>query len=57
MTTHKHISRWAAPLVLVLAVFALYAQTAWHEFGDFDTDVHLTANPHVLAGLSLDGVC
>ena len=43
-------------LLLVLVVFALYAQTARHDFVDYDTVVYLTRNEHVLGGLSLSNV-
>ncbi len=43
-------------LALVFAVFALYAQTAGHEFVGYDTGPYLTDNPHVRGGLSLENL-
>ena len=56
MSSRTLLERIAAPLCLVVAVFALYAQTARHEFVDYDTSLYLTANPRVLSGLSLDNL-
>ncbi len=56
MDARARSGRWAAPLLLVLAVFVLYAQTARHAFVDYDTAEYLTANPRVLAGLSLENL-
>src|SRR5689334_20489663 len=55
MKFRQRLEPLAAPLLLVVLVFVLYAQTAWHDFGDVDTTVHLTGNPHVLSGLSIEG--
>ena len=56
MSARARFERIAPPGLLVLAVFALCAQTAGFEFGDVDTSVHLTGNPAVLAGLTLPGL-
>jgi tetratricopeptide (TPR) repeat protein len=55
MGSRTFLDRLLPPLLLVLAVGVLYAQTARHQFVEYDTSVYLTANPRVLAGLSLDG--
>ncbi len=39
-------------LGLILAVFAVYAQAAHHDFVNFDDDLYVYENPQVLAGLS-----
>lgn len=41
---------------LAVLVFAVYAQVARHQFVVYDTGDYITDNPHVLAGLTLDGV-
>jgi tetratricopeptide (TPR) repeat protein len=41
---------------LVAAVFAVFGQLVTHEFLNFDDPVYVTRNPHVLAGLTLDGI-
>jgi tetratricopeptide (TPR) repeat protein len=56
MGSRRLLERLAPPLALVVAVFALYAQTARHEFVGYDTSIYLTSNPRVLSGLSLDNV-
>jgi tetratricopeptide (TPR) repeat protein len=43
-------------LGLVLAVGALYAQTARHEFVSFDDGAYLTENPRVAGGLTAENV-
>ena len=48
--------RFLDALALVVAVFALYAQTARHAFVDYDTGTYLTGNAHVLAGLSWENL-
>ncbi|HWR98930.1 MAG TPA: tetratricopeptide repeat protein [Candidatus Methanoperedens sp.] len=48
-----------APLLaaaLALAVLALYAPALTHDFVDFDDDLMVTENPHVLAGLTRQGI-
>ncbi len=54
MGSQKLLERLAPALALIVAVFALYAQTAWHQFVEYDTPLYLTNNPHVLAGLTFD---
>ena len=39
-------------LLLAAATFAVYGQTAHHEFVSFDDDLYITSNPHVLGGLT-----
>ncbi len=41
---------------LVALVFAVFGQTLRHAFIWFDDRVYVSANPHVMRGLSLDGV-
>ena len=43
-------------LVIVLAVAAIYGQTARHEFVNYDDDVYILNNPEVTAGLSWGGL-
>jgi len=43
-------------LALLLAVVALYAQTARHEFVSYDDGAYLTENPHVAGGLTAANV-
>ncbi len=42
----------ALALALALAVLVVYAPVRGHDFVDYDDDVYVTANPHVLHGLS-----
>ncbi|MBK7641688.1 MAG: tetratricopeptide repeat protein [Planctomycetes bacterium] len=56
MGTRTFLARTAPALALVAAVCVLYAQTAGHEFIDYDTGTYLTANPRVLAGLTGEGL-
>ena len=51
MGSRTLLKRLALGLALVVAVFALYGQTARHAFVDYDTGLYLTDNPRVLAGL------
>jgi len=44
-----------SPLLLLL-IAAVYAQVGWHEFVVYDDPLYVTKNPHVLAGLTWDGV-
>ncbi len=43
--------------LLLLAVVAVYAQTIRHEFINLDDGEYVYANPHVLGGPSLSGIC
>ncbi len=56
MESRTLLARIAPPLALVAAVFVLYAQTARHEFVDYDTSAYLSANPRVLSGLSWENL-
>jgi tetratricopeptide (TPR) repeat protein len=56
MHSRTLLARIAPALALVVAVFALYAQTARHAFVEYDTNLYLTDNPHVQAGLTLEGL-
>ena len=47
---------WIICGLLVLAVAVVYGQTLGHGFLEFDDPVYVTANRHVTAGLTLDGV-
>lgn len=44
------------PLVLILACLALYSPVRHHAFVNYDDPDYVTANPHVLAGLTVAGV-
>ena len=41
---------------LIAVVFAIYAQVRTHGFINFDDPEYVSANPHVLGGLTWDGV-
>src|SRR5207253_122033 len=41
---------------LIAIVFIIYAQVRTHGFINFDDPEYVSANPHVLAGLTWDGV-
>lgn len=41
---------------LVATVFAVFGQLATHEFLNYDDPIYVTRNPHVLAGLTWDGI-
>ena len=43
-------------LALGLITFALYLPALWHGFLDYDDQEYVTANSHVLAGLSVPGL-
>ncbi len=43
-------------LLLIVATIAVYWQTLNHDFVDFDDDDYVTQNPHVQAGLTVEGV-
>ena len=43
-------------LLLVAIVFAVFGQTLRHEFVNFDDEDYFSANPHVRAGLTWNGV-
>lgn len=45
-------SRLASPAALALLVIVVYAGVRDHQFLNFDDPIYLTANPHVLAGLT-----
>jgi hypothetical protein len=40
----------------VAAVFLVFGQTLWHGFVDYDDDKYVYKNPHVLKGLTLQGI-
>lgn len=59
INTSRHGFGWRTAgfcTVLVGLVLAIYAQTARFEFVNFDDDVHVTENPQVTDGLTVDGV-
>ncbi len=56
MSSAPRLARLLPALLVVLSVAVLYAQTARHEFVDYDTSIYLTGNPRVLAGLSWDNL-
>jgi len=43
-------------LCLVLAVLAVYGQVAHHGFVDFDDNIYITENTHVMSGLTPEGI-
>jgi hypothetical protein len=43
-------------LAILVAVFAIYGQTALFDFTNFDDTLYVSTNPHVQAGLTLDGI-
>ena len=47
---------FATCTLIAVAVVAVYAQVAGHDFVQFDDDLYITSNPNVQAGLSLDSV-
>lgn len=47
---------WVVPLLLGAGTFLLFAQVANHQFLLYDDNVYVTQNPHVLAGLTWEGV-
>jgi tetratricopeptide (TPR) repeat protein len=47
---------WLAAAALILAVAAIYGQTARHAFTSFDDDVYILNNPAVTGGLSWKGL-
>src|SRR4051794_33993663 len=52
-------SRYMAPAVcglLLLAVLAVFGQTAYHDFVNYDDDEYVYQNPHVNAGLTGKGI-
>jgi len=51
----SRIDLWIC-LVLLVAVFAVYAQVRTHAFINFDDPIYVTDNLHVRAGLTWDGV-
>ena len=48
--------RAAIALVLAVATLAVYAPTVRHGFVDYDDDVYVFRNPHVVAGLTAESV-
>ena len=48
--------RAAIALALAVATLAVYAPTVRHGFVDYDDDVYVFRNPHVLAGLTAESV-
>ena len=43
-------------LFLAVAVWAVFGQTLWHEFINYDDDVYVYENPEVARGLTCQGV-
>ena len=43
-------------ILLLLAILAMYGQVWSHNFVTFDDPVYVTQNPHVLSGLTWDGL-
>src|SRR5829696_3660440 len=48
--------RIAIPVILFAAIFLLYAPVRRHAFVNYDDPDYVTANAHVRAGLTADGV-
>lgn len=44
------------PYLIAIAVIALYSRVLWHEFVIYDDPAYVIENPHVRAGLTLDGI-
>lgn len=42
--------------MIAVAVVAVYAQVAGHDFVEFDDGLYITGNPHIQAGLSVDSL-
>lgn len=53
---HMHTTKFRISLFLVVAILAVFWQGKDHNFVNFDDDLYVTANPHVQAGLTVDGV-
>jgi len=47
---------FAVCLFLVLAILAIYGQVRHHDFADFDDRIYVTANQHVLEGLTIENI-
>ena len=47
---------FAVCLFLVLAVLAVYGQVRQHDFADFDDRLYISANQHVLKGLTIENI-
>ena len=43
-------------VLLLLAVLAVFGQTAGHKFVNFDDSIYVYANRHVRRGLTVDGI-
>ena len=43
-------------VLLVVLVFLIFGQTCWFGFVDYDDDLYVFDNPHVLHGLTLRGI-
>ena len=49
--------RTAAPaLLLFLIAIAVYSPAFWHDFVIYDDPAYVTENPHILSGLTLEGI-
>jgi tetratricopeptide (TPR) repeat protein len=51
-TRREALLRWAIPAGLILSVVAVYAQVVTYEFVDYDDQLYVFKNPHVLHGLT-----
>lgn len=52
----REIPPWLLCGVLLVAVLAVYIRATGFDFIDLDDATYVTANPHVLSGLSMDGL-
>ena len=50
------IESWAVCGLLVLAVFLVFGQTLDHGFINYDDPAYVAENPHVLPGLTAEGI-
>ncbi|UCG56129.1 MAG: glycosyltransferase family 39 protein [Phycisphaerales bacterium] len=53
---HYRILTLSLCMALALGTFVVYSQVRNHNFIDFDDDMYVTNNPHVKAGLTLEGL-
>ena len=54
--TPKRLTVWAVGGLLLLAVIAVFGQTARHSFINFDDDIYVYENRHVREGLTGEGI-
>ena len=54
--TPKARQIWVIRLILVLGTLAIFGQVLNHDFINYDDPDYVTHNPHVQAGLTLEGL-